>query len=202
MGQKISAITSGNRDVQIKVPRANTWDELTSHVTEANTIATKFKIDNGAVLTFALEAQKIDRYWKSRVRISVSTDNGNTSKTLGWKQFYLLFSRMKQLADTEGSVKSRRRILAKSVYNITQTTTRQNDNECVICMERDAETCLPCNHAFCNPCLKEWENKSGGTCPMCRCDFATADEENWVLTSLPTAQDLGTYITDYFSVIT
>jgi len=38
---------------------------------------------------------------------------------------------------------------------------------CCICMERRADTLLPCVHAFCGECIAEWKARNS-SCPMCR----------------------------------
>jgi hypothetical protein len=43
--------------------------------------------------------------------------------------------------------------------------------ECCVCHEEQATDplWLPCGHAGCTPCLREWTLKHNGTCPVCRC---------------------------------
>lgn len=42
-------------------------------------------------------------------------------------------------------------------------------DQCTICFEdiRCPSCIKPCNHMFCNPCIKKWLKKNN-TCPLCR----------------------------------
>jgi len=58
---------------------------------------------------------------------------------------------------------------------------KNEDHECVICMERQAEISLSgCNHEFCESCIQQWNQKSH-TCPMCRQE-AEYGSDDWVIT--------------------
>jgi hypothetical protein len=57
--------------------------------------------------------------------------------------------------------------------------------DCPICYETVSKrVTMPCSHAFCCECTKEWlqtcneENKQV-TCPMCRFLMKTQDEKQW-----------------------
>ncbi|XP_047741196.1 uncharacterized protein LOC108683278 [Hyalella azteca] len=55
-------------------------------------------------------------------------------------------------------------------------------DECIICLERRPDVILPCAHAYCLPCIQQWEGER--TCPVCREAVADADD-TWVISEAP-----------------
>ena len=73
--------------------------------------------------------------------------------------------------------------------------------ECVVCMERKPAIVLPCTHCFCQKCLDEWKSKGmelSTACPLCRTVGRPDDE--WVLASEPTDEELATYLSHFLEV--
>ncbi|XP_076036274.1 RING finger protein 141-like isoform X2 [Oratosquilla oratoria] len=55
--------------------------------------------------------------------------------------------------------------------------------ECCICLERKPDVILPCTHAYCLPCIEQW-NGVDKTCPVCRESLKSTDD-TWVISEVP-----------------
>jgi len=90
-------------------------------------------------------------------------------KHLNIKQFYRMYHYMKELTATpDGTPRPNVHPKAPTSREDTKAGADEDDeDECVICMERKARVVMDCTHAFCNVCLEKWNEKSM-TCPLCR----------------------------------
>jgi len=70
------------------------------------------------------------------------------------------------------------------------------DELCVVCMERPPKIVLPCGHSFCKECISEWKGKSD-TCPVCRASVTADGDEEWVMAGEPSPSELAQFITDF-----
>jgi RNA polymerase subunit RPABC4/transcription elongation factor Spt4 len=55
-----------------------------------------------------------------------------------------------------------------------------------------SDTILPCAHAYCMPCIAQW-NVDHKTCPVCRETLSSTDE-GWVISDGPDALEIATDI--------
>jgi len=67
---------------------------------------------------------------------------------------------------------------------------------CVVCMERPPKIVLPCGHSFCKECISEWKGKSD-TCPVCRASVTASGADEWVMAGEPSPSELAQYITEF-----
>lgn len=44
----------------------------------------------------------------------------------------------------------------------------EEDKECCLCLFEKNELVLPCTHAFCEGCIKDWFSRNNKECPICR----------------------------------
>jgi len=60
----------------------------------------------------------------------------------------------------------------KNVINLEKFDSLEKCTEiitCFICLEESEDNIkLPCNHIFCNKCIKKWLLSKSNTCPTCR----------------------------------
>jgi len=64
--------------------------------------------------------------------------------------------------------------------------------ECIVCMERQPDVVLPCSHAYCLPCIEQW-NVNNHDCPTCRADISSTDDA-WVISDYPDKREFTDYI--------
>lgn len=67
--------------------------------------------------------------------------------------------------------------------------------ECIVCFANKPTVVLPCAHAFCEECIKQWKGRSD-TCPVCRASLKD-DDENWVLAETPSDEEIARYVTEF-----
>ncbi|RUS72724.1 hypothetical protein EGW08_019522, partial [Elysia chlorotica] len=49
--------------------------------------------------------------------------------------------------------------------------------QCKICAENDKDIRLePCGHLLCTPCLTQWQDSDGQSCPFCRCEIKGTEQ--------------------------
>jgi len=69
------------------------------------------------------------------------------------------------------------------------------DELCVVCMERPPKIVLPCGHSFCKECISEWKGRND-TCPVCRASVTASGADEWVMAGEPSPSELAQYITE------
>ena len=73
-------------------------------------------------------------------------------------------------------------------YNKRKDGIQDDDEEeyyCCVCMANPKDSVLPCSHAFCQECLKEWScGRPTHTCPLCKDDQANNMIDTFALSSL------------------
>ena len=62
-------------------------------------------------------------------------------------------------------VKSKKEVPDEEIKR--EETKEDDDQECCLCMFEKNEVVLPCTHAFCETCIKDWLKRENG-CPLCR----------------------------------
>eukprot|EP01102_Stenamoeba_stenopodia_P009220 TRINITY_DN2716_c0_g1_i4.p1 TRINITY_DN2716_c0_g1~~TRINITY_DN2716_c0_g1_i4.p1 ORF type:complete len:219 (+),score=33.40 TRINITY_DN2716_c0_g1_i4:51-707(+) len=154
---------------------AESFSQLVTDVAEANRIASNYTDSAGRKLVYWLDPQDEDViplpvFWKHFVTIIVkklpATGSKQPKKHLNIKQFYRMFHYMKELTATPDGT-PRPNVYPKTSTSKGEDSDEDDDNECVICMERKARVVMDCTHAFCDVCLAKWNEKSM-TCPLCR----------------------------------
>eukprot|EP01103_Thecamoeba_quadrilineata_P018853 TRINITY_DN7409_c0_g1_i1.p1 TRINITY_DN7409_c0_g1~~TRINITY_DN7409_c0_g1_i1.p1 ORF type:complete len:184 (+),score=22.64 TRINITY_DN7409_c0_g1_i1:35-586(+) len=156
--------------------RAQSFGRLKSDVDEANNILLRYTNSDGRRLKFLINPTheselSIPFLWKSLTTITLCKEPGPSKrKLLSYKDFYFLYRHIQGLSSPNDPP-------------IAQTPVNDGSNECVICMEREAQVVLTCGHIFCEECVKLWSEKSE-TCPMCRADsMLKRDEEFWLVSN-------------------
>ncbi|KAL0272799.1 UNVERIFIED_CONTAM: hypothetical protein PYX00_005637 [Menopon gallinae] len=81
-------------------------------------------------------------------------------------------------------------LLLEEVDHLTSEFDNAGDKlvECSICMERKPDVLLPCAHAYCMPCIEQW-NTSHKTCPFCR-ETLNSTDDTWVISDIPGSQEI------------
>jgi len=117
-------------------------------------------------------------------------------KSVNYLQFYKIFHVMRQATLKEEKVA--RAQSGKANVPIPKGSMDEEDKLCPVCLDRPSSIILPdCNHAFCEECLAQWNQKSG-TCPLCRRNSDMTGNEVWVLAGEgPSAHELGNYFADF-----
>ena len=99
------------------------------------------------------------------------------------------------------------------------------DELCVVCMERPPKIVLPCGHSFCKECISEWfavylffsrcccghcsltvvvvlmicRKGKSDTCPVCRASVTANGADEWVMAGEPSPTELAQFITDFLN---
>ena len=60
--------------------------------------------------------------------------------------------------------------IVKHVTSLDSTLSIDEDSACSICLDRFADTCLPCGHQYCFEDIRAWGSKAQ-ECPICRESF-------------------------------
>jgi len=177
--------------------KVESHEELLLCVNNANQLVSKFIDSQGRTLKFELFPRNkkeiaLPFLWKLIIHVQVSrTGSNELPKKLSYKQFFAVYTRLKELIKLNTTPD-----LSASYFLTGFLDTASEDKECVICMERSATIMLTCLHCFCDECLKEWQQKSE-TCPLCRMKFSTHDQDNFVITSAASDEEVGAYFLDY-----
>eukprot|EP01098_Paradermamoeba_levis_P000822 TRINITY_DN10952_c0_g1_i1.p1 TRINITY_DN10952_c0_g1~~TRINITY_DN10952_c0_g1_i1.p1 ORF type:complete len:169 (-),score=18.08 TRINITY_DN10952_c0_g1_i1:28-534(-) len=149
---------------QNSIPTAQSFDELKNDVEKAKKLSDELKNNNPSFnLTFSLSPETSSGFffpplWKVFSRVTIIKASSPPESEKRWiltcMQFYQIVNKMNEIQ-----------------HNLTRESLKVNrsndEDECIICMERKAEVVLACNHAFCQKCTNEWSCKSQ-TCPYCR----------------------------------
>lgn len=143
----------------------NSYQNFKERLYKTNEYArsSEFTRYSGKVLYFHVKSNKINElipiFWKftGSIRISVyemgeESDPGRKLKTK------LSINEMNRICEILMQMKSISSLIP---------TTMMKENECSICLERIADTILPCQHSFCGKDIFEWQ-KRNNTCPFCR----------------------------------
>jgi hypothetical protein len=140
--------------------------------------------------------------WKSRVDVVVtnSSTQPQQRRLLDFDAFHAFFEFLRESvsrsvtpgASTSGSEpdlsgetgEARLKAFRASDGVATVTPGELSERECCVCLDRDSEIMLPCLHAFCERCIREWadRNEKCAECPICRTPIAsTAWADSWQL---------------------
>jgi hypothetical protein len=115
-------------------------------------------------------------------------------RTFTLRQFLRLYQAIKPLieAANEGSNLNHmfecEDIMGTSIFQDSCTT----EGECVICLEREPDTILPCMHAYCSQCLDDCR-RHNQKCPLCRVG-STYEQDEWVVPKMPEADTIKNYV--------
>jgi len=123
------------------------------------------------------------------VNVTWTPSGSQPPKRLLFKQFYQVYSRLKDLTIQTPSTEQADHLLSSE-------PTSSVEKECIICMEKDATLVLPCCHSFCEDCISKWKSKNE-TCPVCRVTVANVQtNECFVLTKPLTDTEVQTHFTN------
>jgi len=73
---------------------------------------------------------------------------------------------------------------------------KDEENECIICMTAQCNIILPCMHSFCQSCIQRW-SLDHSECPFCRQNFSQMDNV-WVVTDHPGHLEVFLLISSHF----
>ncbi|CAG9325079.1 unnamed protein product [Blepharisma stoltei] len=143
----------------------NSYQNFKGRLSSINeyTQSKEFTKYSGKILFFHVKAKKINEYvpvfWKLKgfIRISVYEigEESDPRRSLKKKLSISNTNRIYEL------------LMHMKFASSLSPTTMLNENECSICLERLADTILPCHHSFCHRDIHEWEKRQN-TCPICR----------------------------------
>jgi len=77
-------------------------------------------------------------------------------------------------------------------FDTLPVSSQESATECIVCMERQPDVVLPCSHAYCLPCIEQW-NVNNHDCPTCRADIRSTDEA-WVISDYPDKREFTDYL--------
>uniref|UniRef100_A0AC35G5F6 RING-type domain-containing protein n=1 Tax=Panagrolaimus sp. PS1159 TaxID=55785 RepID=A0AC35G5F6_9BILA len=180
------------------------YDELLELINEINQkcFETAGNKPNDKYLCFAIKKGSTETFlWKATIRICCFTkmlSDTNTKavsgRTFTLRQFLRLYQAIKPLIEAvhEGpnlnQIFECNDLMSTSMFQDSCT----NEGECVICLEREPDTVLPCSHAYCSKCLDDCR-RHNQKCPLCRVG-STFEEDEWVVPKMPEADDLKNYV--------
>ncbi len=135
--------------------------------------------------------------WKSRIDVVCTNTSTNERRLLDFDAFHALYDFVRESVsrsvtpgassgsepDRDGG-EARLKAFRQSDGVATVTPGELQDKECCVCLERDSQIMLPCLHAFCERCIREWadRNEKCAECPVCRAPIAsTAWADSWQL---------------------
>uniref|UniRef100_A0A0N4ZUM7 RING-type domain-containing protein n=1 Tax=Parastrongyloides trichosuri TaxID=131310 RepID=A0A0N4ZUM7_PARTI len=73
--------------------------------------------------------------------------------------------------------------------------TTNEDGECLICLDRNPNTVLPCSHAFCEICIDRIKECNKNFCPLCREEIKKdGNEDLWSIPDLPEYSEIQNYM--------
>lgn len=65
----------------------------------------------------------------------------------------------------------------------------EDDDTCIICMERKPEVILNCLHTYCTLCIEQWNETGKKSCPVCSCDLPDTSD-SWVTLEVPEPEEI------------
>jgi hypothetical protein len=181
----------GNEQASIARERhAANVEQLVSDIETANKIAKEKLPQNDFYLRFGIPNNVTYPQVKDKsvpIKIYKIKDERILEewRTTTFKTFYSILTRM-QLEAT---------MYAHSLK------VENEDDECTICMENKCEVSLSCSHAFCENCIQQW-NLSSATCPICRRDVNSSNQDSWIIQDAPSPQDVAEVVYQYINQIT
>lgn len=153
-------------------------------------------------------SSSIQWLWKATVKIAIVTVHTETRhikkiKMINLKQFLHLFKTMtmniEAMSASEEHQKSTnsspagniipRNLMNDSRFSFSDLSTDEDDDCCVICMERKPEVILNCLHSFCTLCIEQWNETGSKSCPTCLNDLPNTSDA-WVPLEIPEPDEI------------
>uniref|UniRef100_A0A915C4N6 RING finger protein 141 n=1 Tax=Parascaris univalens TaxID=6257 RepID=A0A915C4N6_PARUN len=154
MGQATSMVRG--RSLEMARVVSVTWPEFVDMVCDLNTRCRQFVDVNERYLVFAIKKGTADSsLWKATIRICVLRRNASglveSRRVLTLAQFLTLQKSLVVLLDSADPESSCSTVVDVSheLCNSQYLDSIDNQNECIICMERPSDTILPCAHSYC-----------------------------------------------------
>jgi hypothetical protein len=200
-----------------------TYEKFKESIDELNELSRKCIDSEGRQLVFAISkgSDQIQWLWKATIKISCVSINPTTRKissikVINLKQFLHIFNTMvtnleaiEAIEERQRSASSSPNLYPSSVLNqIESDDPKFNFNEtsdecledCIICLDRQPEIILSCLHAFCSPCIEQW-NEGKKSCPVCDANLSST-KDSWVQVEIPDADEINEEIVNQLQKIT
>lgn len=181
-----------------------TYEEFLARVAELNDVTAKLATGQPKHLLFEVQpGSDATALWKVAVRVLCTKINKETgmmeaSRIMNLYQFTQLYrditNQAAEVLSVEGATSAQLPSAESCQASMWMGRVKQltDEEECCICMDGKADLILPCAHSFCQKCIDKWSGQSRH-CPMCRLQV-TAAKESWVLSDIPTEDDIAGYI--------
>lgn len=144
--------------------------------------------------------------WKSTVKIAIVTVHTETRqisniRMVNLKEFLHIFktftTNLEAMSASEEHQRSNNSspagcfnpvaMMNDSRFNF-ESINADEDDSCIICMERKPEVILDCLHSYCTLCIEQWNETGNKSCPVCCRDLHTKD--SWVPLDIPEPDEI------------
>lgn len=152
-------------------------------------------------------SSNIQWLWKATVKIAIVTVHTETReikkiKMINLKQFLHLFKTMTTNVEAMSASEEHQRsannspagnffptsMLNDSRFSFSDITS-EDDDCCIICMERKPEVILSCLHSFCTLCIEQWNETGSKSCPTCL-HYLPNTLDSWVPLEIPQPDEI------------